>query len=188
MSEDADVGMGPADLQGEAGTEQEQATESAERAVVPVEKLVAHSFPAQEATEVRVTEEDDEYDEELEKWREDLWLYRNRTQMMLRRYARLRMETGKVPSIMAREFFRSGVSTYTVGTFEDRVIFVCDMERCLDRLDDWSRELVELVVLQEHGQDDIGGRYGCTGRHIYRQLEDALDKLSTILVGRGLLR
>ena len=35
--------------------------------------------------------------------------------------------------VLGREFFRAKVTTYTVVTFEDRVIFVHDMETCLDR-------------------------------------------------------
>jgi hypothetical protein len=37
-----------------------------------------------------------------------------------------------------------------VVTFEDRVIFVHDMEKCLDRLDESSRQLIARHILQEH--------------------------------------
>src|SRR5579864_1098219 len=52
--------------------------------------------------------------------------YRGRTVAMLRRYMRYSIETGRLPSLLGREFFRAKVTSYTVVTFEDRVIFVHD--------------------------------------------------------------
>ena len=66
-------------------------------------------------------------------------IYRKRTILMLRKYMQYSIETGRLPSVLGREFFRAKVTTYTVATFEDRVIFVHDMETCLDRLDEFSR-------------------------------------------------
>ena len=65
-------------------------------------------------------------------------IYRGRTVAMLRRYMRYSIETGRLPSLLGRESFRAKVTSYTVVTFEDRVIFVHDMEKCLDRLDEFS--------------------------------------------------
>lgn len=74
--------------------------------------------------------------------------YRGRAVAMLRRYMRYSIETGRLPSLLGREFFRAKVASYTVSTFEDRVIFVHDMEKCLDRLDELSRQLIEASALQ----------------------------------------
>ena len=178
-------------------------------AEVPLHRLVAHNFSAAPVEEPQQDREewfeapdaddagledapeeaglDGGLDEDLENWREDVWLYRNRTQSMLRRYMRYSLETGRIQSILGREFFRGKVSTYTVSTFEDRVIFVHDMGRCLDKLDEFSRELLARVVLQEHGAEDIGRRHGFPRRSIYRRLGEALDELSEILLNRGLL-
>jgi hypothetical protein len=68
--------------------------------------------------------------------------YRRRVVAMLRRFMRYSIETGRLPSLLGREFFREKVTSYTVVTFEDRVIFVHDMERCMDRLDEFSRQLI----------------------------------------------
>ena len=43
------------------------------------------------------------------------------TVTMLRRYMRYSIETGRLPSLLGREFFRTQVTSYTVVTFEDRV-------------------------------------------------------------------
>jgi len=79
-------------------------------------------------------------------------IYRARTVTMLRRYMRYSIETGRVPSLLGREFFRTQVTSYTVVTFEDRVIFVHDMETCLNKLDEFSRQIIARNVLQEHDQ------------------------------------
>jgi hypothetical protein len=81
----------------------------------------------------------DEASWELERTRK---IYRARTVGMLRRYMRYSLETGRLPSLLGREFFRAKVTSYTVVTFEDRVIFVHDMEKCLDKLDEFSRQLI----------------------------------------------
>src|SRR5579864_1608147 len=69
-------------------------------------------------------------------------IYRRRTVTMLRRYMRYSIETGRLPSLLGREFFRSKITSYTVASFEDRVIFVHDMENCLKRLDEFSRQIL----------------------------------------------
>ena len=96
----------------------------------------------------------------------DLWLYRDRTSAMLRRYFRYSIEVGRLPSLLGREFFRTRVTSYRVGTFEDAVIFVHDVERCLDRLDNFERTVIGKVVLQEFSHDEaarllekLGSRY-----------------------------
>ena len=114
-------------------------------------------------------------------------IYRNRTVAMLRRYMRYSIETGRLPSLVGREFFRSNVTKYQVTTFEDRVIFVHDMETCLHRLDEFSQRVLARVVLQEYGHEDAARLLGCARITVHRVLMEALDKLSAILVGVGLL-
>ncbi|HEV2470604.1 MAG TPA: hypothetical protein VGS78_15545 [Candidatus Sulfotelmatobacter sp.] len=114
-------------------------------------------------------------------------IYRGRTVAMLRRYMRYSIETGRLPSILGREFFRAKVTSYTVVTFEDRVIFVHDMERCLDRLDEFSRQLIARHILQEHDQAATGRLLNCTERTVRTWVPLALDLLSEILLEVGLL-
>jgi hypothetical protein len=57
----------------------------------------------------------------------DLWLYRHRTEALLQRFLRMSMETGKLPSILGQQFFRSHVTSYRASSFEDVVIFVHDV-------------------------------------------------------------
>src|ERR1700688_3050553 len=64
----------------------------------------------------------------------DLWLYRERTIALLRRYLRISVEVGRLPSLLGRELFRSKVTSYRMSSFEDAVIFVHDVERALHQL------------------------------------------------------
>jgi predicted DNA-binding protein (UPF0251 family) len=114
-------------------------------------------------------------------------VYRGRTAAMLQRYMRYALETGRIPSILGGEFFRSRVTSYSVTTFEDRAIFVHDMERCLNRLDELSRQILARVVLQGHDRDEAARLFGCTPRTIHRNLTEALDRMADILLQVGLL-
>src|SRR5205085_12177695 len=60
--------------------------------------------------------------------------YRSRTMGLLRRYARMAVQQGRLPSLVGREFFRARVSHYRMRTFEDYVIFTFDVQRCLEQL------------------------------------------------------
>ena len=114
-------------------------------------------------------------------------IYRARTVAMLRRYMRYAIEAGRLPSLVGREFFRSKVTKYQMATFEDRVIFVHDMERCLEQLDDFGRQVLGRIVLQEYGQEDAARLLGCTRMTVHRKLLESLDQLSDILVTVDLL-
>jgi len=126
----------------------------------------------------------DEASWELERTRK---IYRARTVGMLRRYMRYSLETGRLPSLLGREFFRAKVTSYTVVTFEDRVIFVHDMEKCLDKLDEFSRQLIARHILQEHDQEATGKLLNCTERTVRTYVPITLDLLSDILLEVGLL-
>jgi len=114
-------------------------------------------------------------------------IYRGRTINMLRRYMRYSIETGRLPSLLGREFFRAKVTAYIVVTFEDRVIFVHDMETSLNKLDEFSRQLIARHVLQEHDQAATARLLGCSERTVRRYVPIALDVLREILLDVGLL-
>ena len=59
----------------------------------------------------------------------DLWIYQRRTKAILRKFFRMSVEVGRLPSILGSEFFRTHVTSYSVSSFEDAVIFVHDVER-----------------------------------------------------------
>jgi DNA-directed RNA polymerase specialized sigma24 family protein len=117
----------------------------------------------------------------------DLWLYRDRTVGLLRRYLRFSLETGRLPSLVGREFFRAKITSYTATTFEDRVIFVRDVEMCLNRLDHWDQQIVARVILQEHSQGQAAHILHCCRKTVQRRLPVILDMLSEEFLRVGLL-
>jgi len=117
----------------------------------------------------------------------DLWMYRDRTVGLLRRYMRLSIEVGRTPSLLGREFFRTRVTSYGASTFEDSVIFVHDVERSLEELNDFEKKLIAKIVLQRFSREEAGRQLGCGYRTVERLFPEALDRVSEILLERGIL-
>ena len=117
----------------------------------------------------------------------DLWLYRDRTVGLLRRYMRLSIEVGRLPSLLGREFFRSRVTSYGASTFEDSVIFVHDVERSLEELNEFEKKLIAKIVLQQYSKEEAGRLLGCGYRTVERLFPAALDRISEILLRREIL-
>jgi hypothetical protein len=147
----------------------------------PWQELASHNFPARQAFD-EAQLEDDPLDRNP-----DLWLYRKRTVSLLRRYWRFSLETGRLPSFVGREFFRAKVTYYTATTFEDRVIFVRDVEKSLDRLEYWDQQLIARIILQEHSQEQAARILHWGLRTVERRLPQALDLLSEDFLRVGLL-
>ena len=117
----------------------------------------------------------------------ELWPYRDRTVGMLRRYLRLAIEVGRLPSLLGREFFRTRVTSYHTQTFEDSVILVHDVEVCLELLDAVDRTLIGMIVMQDHSQEETAILLQCTRRTIVRRYGEALDRVSEIFLKRNIL-
>jgi DNA-directed RNA polymerase specialized sigma24 family protein len=118
----------------------------------------------------------------------DLWMYRARTEAILRKFFRMSVEVGRLPSILGSEFFRTHVTSYTVSSFEDAVIFVHDVERCVAKLDRLSQTLIARVILQGYSHEEAGILMGCCRRTLERNLPEALDRLSEIFLEAGFWR
>jgi hypothetical protein len=116
-----------------------------------------------------------------------LWLYRERTIALLKRYLRISIEVGRLPSVLGRELFRSKVTSYRMSSFEDGVIFVHDVENALNQLPRFSRELIAAVLFQEYTQAEAARALRCGRRTIVREFPVALDQISEILLEGGLL-
>lgn len=116
-----------------------------------------------------------------------LWIYRQKTAALLHRYLRLSLEVGRLPSILGREFFRTRFNRRRNASFEDAVIFVHDMEHCLEKLDGLSQQVLVWVVLQGYSQEETARLLNCARRTISRHLPEALDRLSQILIAEQML-
>lgn len=117
----------------------------------------------------------------------ELAFYRKYTEGMLRRYLCLSMESGRVPSLLGREMFRGHVTSYRVHGFDDVVIFVHDVERCLLKLTEPQRMLIERIALQEYTQGEAAQMLGMSLRTAVRRYAEAVDLLTSIFLDAGLL-
>src|SRR3989442_5846323 len=93
----------------------------------------------------------------------ELWLYRDRTTGLLRRYRRISIEVGRLPSLLGRELFWTRVSSYHVTSFEEAGLFLRDVEYRLQQLHEFDRKLLTRIIFQEYTHTkqrrcwDVGG-------------------------------
>ncbi len=117
----------------------------------------------------------------------DLWIYRDRTVAMLRKYERIALEVGRLPSLLGREFFRTQVTSYRAHTFEDSVIFVHDIERCLETLNPQQKKVIAVTVLQEYTHLEAANVLGTAPANVWRWFVEAVDRVSEIFLERKIL-
>lgn len=113
--------------------------------------------------------------------------YRKYTEAMLRRYVRMSMEAGKVPSLLGREMFRAKVTSYRVESFEDVVIFLHDIERCLEQLSPEQQRLIARISLEEYTLLEAAAMLGLPPKTAIRHYRLALDRLTRIFLQARML-
>ena len=117
----------------------------------------------------------------------ELRMYRSLTFNLLRKYFRLSLSLGRLPSLVGRECFRTRYELQN-HTFEDSVIFVHDMEKCLARLDYVSQQVLARIVFEDHDQEQTARLLRCTLRTIERRLPLAIDRMAELMLEDGLIR
>ncbi len=117
----------------------------------------------------------------------ELAFYRKYTEAMLRRYLRLSIQAGRVPSLLGRELFRGHVTSYRMHSFEDAVIFCFDVEKRLGRLTVMNQQLIKRIALQEYTQGEAAGMLGLSLRNSIRQYGYALDLLTEMFLEAKML-
>jgi hypothetical protein len=118
----------------------------------------------------------------------ELSVYRSHTVALLRRYFRMSIELGRLPTVLGREFFRAKVTSYRMHSFEDVVILVHDVESCLGRLDVTSQQVVARIIFQEHTYEEAAAIMGWTRKTLAVNASAALDRLSEMFLQHGLLQ
>ncbi|MGD0913585.1 MAG: sigma factor-like helix-turn-helix DNA-binding protein [Terracidiphilus sp.] len=116
-----------------------------------------------------------------------LAFYRRHTESMLRRYLYASMQVGRSPSILSEPIARGWASSRPVRTFEDAVIFVLDIEKCLDKLGALDRQLLSRIVLQEYTHPETAAMLGMSVRTVGNRFPQAVDRLTQKLLDTGLL-
>lgn len=116
-----------------------------------------------------------------------LGFYRKHSESMLRRYLYASMQVGRSPSLLGDPVSRGWASSRPIRTFEDAVIFVLDIEKCLDQLGSLDRDMLSRIVLQEYTQAEAASLLGMSVRTISYKFPQALDRLTEKLLETGLL-
>ena len=116
-----------------------------------------------------------------------LGFYRKHTESLLRRYLYASMQVGRAPNILGDSVGRGWCSSRPIRTFEDAVIFVLDVERCLNQLGSLDRQLLSRIVLQEYTQTEAASLLGMAVRTVSYKFPRALDSLTEKLLESGLL-
>ena len=116
-----------------------------------------------------------------------LAFYRKHTEKMLRRYLYASMQVGRAPSILGDPVGRGWVSSRPVRTFEDAVIFVLDVEKCLNELGPLDRRILSRIVLQEYTQAETAALLGMSVRTVCTRFPTAVDRLTEKLLKAGIL-
>lgn len=118
---------------------------------------------------------------------QNLAFYRKHTESLLQRYLYASMQVGRAPSILSDPVARGWASSRPVRTFEDAVIFVLDIERCLEKLNLLDREILARIVLQAFTQAEAATMLGISIRAISYKFSQALDRLTEKVLDAGIL-
>jgi hypothetical protein len=116
-----------------------------------------------------------------------LVFYRKHTLALLQRYLQLSMELGRAPCVLGKIVLRGHVSSYRLRTFEDGLIFLLDVEKCIQRLDKVSREIIVHIALEDYSVIQAVVLTGHSQRSVTRIYGDAMDRLTRLFMRFGLL-
>lgn len=116
-----------------------------------------------------------------------LAFYRKHTLALLHRYLVVSMVIGRAPCILGKVVFRGRITSYRMQSFEDQIIFVFDVEKCLKRLDRVSQEVVAHVVLENYTPQETAALMTESRRSVGRIYTEALDRLTRFFLETKLL-
>jgi hypothetical protein len=113
--------------------------------------------------------------------------YRSQTMAIVRHFFEIASQSGRLPSILGREFFRAKISHHAIPSFEEQVVFIHDVEHALARLGEKDAEVVALVGLFHCTLDDAADMLGRSRRTVGQRYVDSIDRLAEIFLETGLL-
>jgi hypothetical protein len=97
------------------------------------------------------------------------------------------MELGQPQSALGKMVLRGRVSSYRLRTFEDGLVFVLDVEKCIKQLDRTSRRVVAFVAVEDYTMMEAVTLTGQSLRSIARIYGEAMDRLTDLFLRFGLL-
>jgi hypothetical protein len=106
---------------------------------------------------------------------------------LLHRFLRTALSIGRLPSLVGREIFRTRAHAGPSSAFEDAVLFVCDIEKCLRALEPLEQRLIAFCVLENRSEWEASREFHASQGFISRHLGHALDSLHLTFCNRRLL-
>jgi hypothetical protein len=100
--------------------------------------------------------------------------------MILHRYFQMSMLVGRAPCFLDNKIFRGRVSSHRLPSFEDAVIYLFDVEKCLKQLDQFSREIVVHIALEDYTPTEVALLTCESKRTIQRIYGAALERLAEL--------
>ncbi len=80
------------------------------------------------------------------------------------------------------------MTSYRIHGFDDVIIFVADVERCLKLLTPEQQRLIVRVAVQEYTLAETASMLRWSFRSTQRRYHEALDELTAIFQKRGLMQ
>jgi len=113
--------------------------------------------------------------------------YRKHTEKLLQRYLQASFLIGRSPTLLAESVDQGWASCRKVRTFEDALIFVLDIEKCIRKLSKLDLQIISRVVIQNNTQKEAAALIGINLKTLNLRLPEALDRLTEKLVKADLL-
>jgi hypothetical protein len=79
------------------------------------------------------------------------------------------------------------VSHHAIPSFEEQIVFVRDVELCLERLSDEHAEMIQLIGLYDFSRSEIGAMLHRSPTWVSERVAQAVDALAEIFLQAGLL-
>ena len=117
----------------------------------------------------------------------DVFYLRAHTHGMLRRYLYASMQPCRIACTLSSPIGRGWVSSRPIRTFEDAILFVFDMEKCIKSLPSLDRDILKRVVIQEYTQSEAAQLLGMAARTLSYKFPAALDRLTAKLIEAEIL-
>ncbi len=153
--------------------------------VIPFLQAVGSATPSPRATEQKPVRA---WTTKASTIRPEWAFYRKYTEAILRRFMRCSLQSGRVPSMLGKEMFRGKVTSYRMESFDDLLIFVHDVDKCIRRLEPLQQILLTRIAIQEYTPEETAEMLHAKRTTIMRRYDESLDLLTGVFLHVGLLK
>jgi hypothetical protein len=107
---------------------------------------------------------------------------------VLLRYVRTALSVGRIPSPMGMLYVPARTRSRPHSALEDAVVFVCDIELCLEMLAEFDRHIVAFCIYEHHSEWEAARHFQKPQPEISRRLSRSLERLHAMFCQRGILQ